>query len=452
MRNANDVLKEATEAHLKGDFGHAEYLYCKLIGHDPDHPVAVFSLGTLYAQLHLHGRAIPCLHRAIELMPEGNGAMENLAGVYREAGHKAKAEYWNDEALKRARTPIALSNRAGLYINEGEPEKALQWADEALAMNPEMAEAGNHRALALLEMGRFDEGWKAYDSRLRLPQFHRRPYPVPLWKGGAAKLLAIHGEQGLGDEIMFLTCLKQIRQQYPILDVVIECAPRLVKLLSNSLGVRCYGTHAELVAAEEPDFYIPMGSLPGFVWPVEPNAYLKPTTTRLPSDGRPRIGISWFGGQITTHMALRNAPVEQWTPLMTLPADFVSLQYGPRADEAAQLSTPHDEDAIADLDQLAALIKSCDLVVSVCNTTVHMAGALGVPCLCLTPAKPAWRYGLTGERMAWYDSVKLLRQGTDEQWSSVIDRARAELERAIEQAAYLRGLQESQSQAARITA
>lgn len=426
---------QATQAHTSGDLPRAEYLYCQLVAHDETHPVPYFGLGTLYAQMHMHGRAITFLKKALELEPKSNGAMENLATVYRELEQLEQSRQWRQRAIDLARTPMSLSNMAGLYINTGNPAAALPWADEALALEPGFAEAGNHRALALLELGRYEEGWAQYDSRLDVGhgghvvarKFHRRPYTVPMWKGEPVKLLAIHGEQGLGDEILFLTCLKQLRERYEIGAVVIECAPRLVTLLGNSLGVPCYGTHDELVAEHAPQAYLPMGSMPRFIWPVVPNAYLKPNKllkAYYKTSDQFRIGLSWFGGSLLTHGQLRNAPLEEWKQLLELPAEFISLQYGPRENEAKVLGIAHDAERIADLDILAALIASCDLVVSVCNTTVHMAGALGVPCLCLVPSKPAWRYGLTGDKMVWYDSVRLLRQAEGEAWASVMERAR----------------------------
>lgn len=435
MQKADDVLREAMNAHLASDWQKAEFLYCRIIAHAEDHPTAYFLLGTLYAQALCPGRAITFLKQAIALDPNHYEAMQNLAGAYRQIEERDKSILWNERSLALNRNARILNNLAGCYVNQGAPQKALEYADEALALQPGFPEAGNHRALALLEMGRFEEGWKQYDSRMNCvgeqnanmmtkARFTRRPYTVPLWTGEPVKLLAIHGEQGLGDEIMFLTCVKQIREQYRVGEIVIEGAERLVKLLRHSLGCKVYPTHDILVKHEKPDAYIPMGSLPRFIWPVKPNAYLKPTTT-YPKANRPRVGLSWFGGSQLTHDRLRNTLVEEWKPMLASwpSAEFISVQYGPRDDEAAVLGIPHDGSGIGDLDRLAAMLKSCDLIVSVCNTTIHMAGALGVPCLCLVPSAPAWRYGLTGKKMVWYDSVTLLRQKEGESWASVISRA-----------------------------
>ena len=51
---------------------------------------------------------------------------------------------------------------------------------------------------------------------------------------------------------------------------------------------------------------------------------------------------------------------------------------------------------------------------------VHLAGALGRPCLTLLPLNAEWRYGAKGEAMPWYGSVRLLRQPSGGAWEPVI--------------------------------
>jgi ADP-heptose:LPS heptosyltransferase len=71
---------------------------------------------------------------------------------------------------------------------------------------------------------------------------------------------------------------------------------------------------------------------------------------------------------------------------------------------------------------LAALLDCCDLVVSVANTTVHLAGALGRPTIGLLPYFPGWRWLSKGRHCLWYDSVNLLRQDALGDWTSTLDR------------------------------
>ncbi|MCH8313899.1 MAG: hypothetical protein IID17_13040, partial [Nitrospinae bacterium] len=104
-------------------------------------------------------------------------------------------------------------------------------------------------------------------------------------------------------------------------------------------------------------------------------------------------------------------------------AQFISIHYMPEAaKEAAEFDIPHWQDAIDDLDEQAALIKACDLVITVNQTLVHTSGALAQKTWVLTPSKPAWRYGLKGRKMAWYPTVTQFRQKKGEDWSGAVGR------------------------------
>lgn len=428
MHSVQDVLDEAKRCHAQGNLPRAEELLCKVISYAEDHPEPYFHLGTIYAQTSNHGRAITFLKKTLELEPRSNGAMMNLASVYRQIENREQSKYWIEQALAIERTPFVLSNMAGLYVNAGQPELAVRWADEALSLSPDLAQAGNHRALALLELGRWEEGWKQYDSRLDVPGFHRRPFASPMWEGQKVAKLAIHGEQGLGDEIMFMTLLRQV---LPLVDEChIECAVRMVELFRHSFRnepkVRFYGTYEELAAAVTVDAWIPMGSLPRIFGSWHKDQYLC-ASKKYGRGAWPRLGISWRGGSVLTHERIRNAPIEAWKPLIQAARsngiEVISVQYG-NADEVAQaLEVPHDAAGIADMDVLTAMIQSCDLLISVCNTSVHQAGASNTPALQLVPSAPDWRCGLTGDKYRWYDSVDLMRQKDGEEWESVLLRA-----------------------------
>jgi Tfp pilus assembly protein PilF len=431
MRSIQSVLQEAMDAHTKGDFDKAEVLYDRVLAKESGNWAILMNVGTLYCQVRRFGLAQVFLRMAAQANPKEAGIWGNLGAVYRTEGMLDKARECYDKALEiDPQDGAILSNVSGLYINARMPDKAIYWADKALAVDPDRPEAANHKAIALLEMGRFEEGFKLYDARLRLPQFHRRPYACPVWDGKSSVHLAIHGEQGLGDEIMFLSCVEVARH---CKSVRCEINHRLVKLLQNSFPwIKFFGSHDELIAdaqacGEIPEAYIAVGSLPQHHWPPSRKPYLKPTTTYP----KQQIGLSWFGGTLQTHETLRNTILEEWTPLKEL-GNCVSLQYGPRADDAKVLGIPHDTEGIADIDRLAAMIKACDLVITVCNTTVHLAGALGVPVVVLTPHAPAWRYGLKADGMVWYESPKLVRQQFAEPWSSVIRRAKYEAEEMLQ--------------------
>jgi hypothetical protein len=157
--------------------------------------------------------------------------------------------------------------------------------------------------------------------------------------------------------------------------------------------------------------------------------------TRLTALGTGRkIGLSWRGGVQSTGRSRRSLDLDALLPLLSLPGlQWVSLQYGDHAKEIAAFSRQHGvaiqdwRDATSDMDELAALICGLDHVVSVCNATVHLTGALGRPATVLAPMAPEWRYGLRREHMLWYPSVRVLRQGKLGDWSDVINGIRDQL-------------------------
>jgi ADP-heptose:LPS heptosyltransferase len=74
-------------------------------------------------------------------------------------------------------------------------------------------------------------------------------------------------------------------------------------------------------------------------------------------------------------------------------------------------------DNFRDIDDLAALICACDLVISIDNFTVHLAGSLGIDTRVLLPRVADERWGLNTNDSYWYDSLTLYRQEVQGDWS-----------------------------------
>jgi hypothetical protein len=55
-------------------------------------------------------------------------------------------------------------------------------------------------------------------------------------------------------------------------------------------------------------------------------------------------------------------------------------------------------------------VASLDLVLSVDNSTVHLAGAVGTPVWTMLPFASDWRWLLEYEDTPWYPSMRLFRQ------------------------------------------
>ena len=75
-----------------------------------------------------------------------------------------------------------------------------------------------------------------------------------------------------------------------------------------------------------------------------------------------------------------------------------------------------------DIDGLAALITACDLVVTVSNSTAHLAGALGTPTLLLLPQSRGrlWYWFNDRNDSPWYPSMRIERQKVGQSWKELI--------------------------------
>ncbi len=392
---------------------------------DAPDPNILFGYGSVFIQKSQYGLGIFMLRAALGLGIDHVGVWTNLGFAYKMIDRDDLALQCYSKANELDPTaPEPLASLAGFWINKDAPEKVVDFATDALQRDP-LSPAGNmHMALGLLEQGKFEEAWKHYEARWEtLDRIKdKRPYKAPKWKGEWINTLAIHGEQGLGDEIMFMSLFPRVAKLAD--NIVIECAERLIPTFRLAFGVPCYKDHASLIdACGEPDAYVAMGSLPGILGLPDGKPYL-PRGIRFVND-RPRIGIAWRGGTDRTNKDDRSLKLSDLAPIFSaIEADFVSVQYGSDEMDAEALEAGIEIGA-RDFDSLHKRIATCDLVITVCQTALHQAGAMGVPCWVLTPRKSPWPCRF--DTMPWYNSVRMIRQEIAGEWAPVIERVVSEL-------------------------
>ncbi len=419
-----DIYHEAKEALKVGDINKAGNLFEYMLAREPRNPGVLLGMATVLSSAKKWPLAIPLYDRALSMMPRNQYVLNDLAICFRKLGHEEEAQKLYKEALTfDPKDTITLSNLSGAYINWGSPEEALKYAEKALEADPENHSAAHHKGIALLEMGDYKNGFDWYRKRQKIKEHNPRDYQCPEYDGTEVDTVVIHGEQGIGDEILFMGWMKNIKAK----NIIIECTPRLIKTFARSFGVPCYATPEEVLKHHKPDRWVAMGTLPCYGLDRSQN-YITPDPERVlwwkNKLGPKAVALSWHGGTMETHSYLRNAPLKFWKRLATM-GNCVSIQYGGAGIEAAKLEIPHFEKAIEDLDEMCAIIKACDLVICANSTPVHMAGAMGVPCWTMTPEKPAWRYGLKGEKMPFYESVTQIR--ANEGWDKAFSKAEANL-------------------------
>lgn len=445
MRTIQSIIEHGLAMLRENNLSGAQEVFDKLLGMmDEADPNVLAAYGTLAGQMDRPGLATFLLKAALAHSPDYALLWANLGVTYLRLGRYEAAHAAYLEALKlEPHNGFALASMAGWHVNQGNPEKAVEYGRLAIEHSdgPELPGAHNNLALGLMEMGWLEEAWPHYEYRWQLQDKIKnvRPYKAPRWDGKKVGTLAIHGEQGLGDEILFMGCFKEVAKRAD--RIVIECAPRLIPLFERSFGVPCYGTHDELIGGNggEPDAYIPMASLMSVCGVPDGKPYLVPNAGV--EKVQCRIGIAWKGGTAKTNKAYRTMKLEDLRLILDLPGyEFVSVQYG-GAEVIGEATTAGIAAYEGDFEDLNDLIASCEIVISVCQTAIHQAGAMGVPCWVMTPRRCAWRY--TGhkadygyaQQSRFYDSVTLFRQDETESWSPVIARIAGQLGNKLLQAA-----------------
>jgi tetratricopeptide (TPR) repeat protein len=449
------ALNEIQALIVKGEVDAAIHKCAAFLNDDFFHDEALFLLGGCFMAGGMNGLAAVVTSAAIDAR-EAKGkpfpeALLNLGGCYKsehnnEMAAKVYAAALAQETLPRERSKI-LTNIAGLYINEGDPAKALEWCEKALTEDPKNHKAAVNRGMACLELGRWREGWEGWGHTFASGDRTRRDYGEGIgdWDGSPGKTVIVYGDQGVGDEIYFASCIPDVVKISK--KVILDCHPRLEALFRRSFpGVQVYGTRKDLTALEwvpdcGADAAICVADLPGLFrneaadWGGD--AYLKAMPVLKTGSG-PRIGISWTGGTKRTRIDLRSLPLRALEPILQAREDaqWFSLQYTENAarevcdfEEHTGVRLSHFPGWVEtfDYDSTASFVASLDLVITVCTTVHHLAGSLGVPVWTLVPSRPSWRYQLHGETLPWYKSARLFRQERDGDWTGPIQRVADEL-------------------------
>lgn len=442
---ANELVDRANRLNEEGKYAEALELYDQLLTQNHYNKYLLATVGTILTRNRkTNGMAITMLNLAIDKHGKQEAPQElwaNLGLAYRHAGQTEKAIECLKKAISIEKTAGTLCNYGNMFVEQGNPAEAIKHLKEAIKLDPEAPLTHWNLSLALLETGQFDTAWEEYEYGERPDGMRpeRRLGDRPKWDGKAPGRVALYGEQGIGDEIMFASMVPDVLKTN---EVILDCHPRLVTLFEKSFGVKCYGTRKE---AEVPwtldeafDYRIAMGSLGKFYrrsrasFPGTP--YLK--ADAAPRGDRFRIGISWTGGRLSHRVAVRTVPLSWWGSIINNDAEFVSLQYTDDCESEIEIANRvngwsiRQEPAAKAYDyyELAKFVKSCDLIITVCTSLVHLAGALGVPCWVMVPRRPAWRYMESGP-MPWYRSVRLYRQPQIEEsaWLPVVQRVGLDL-------------------------
>jgi len=430
----------------RGQLAEAAETYRRALAHAPDHALSHANLGNVLGAMGDARTAEFHLRRAVILDP---GFID---GHYNLGAHLLRQDR-PEEAVPHLRHVLAttpdrhdaLTNLGVGLVAMNEMKEAETCYRRAIALKPGNAEAHYDLAWLLLLTGRWQEGWREYEWRWEMPSFssRRRTFTAPLWDGRTLSegTLLLHAEQGLGDAIQFVRYANLARARCRRL--IIECPRPMLSLFQAAATVGLLA--GEIVAIGDPhpayDAQAPFMTLPRLFASTPDNVpaqipYLVAPQPAgafvIPGHGRKRIGLVWAGSPFNKMDAQRSTPAHFLLPLLeTAPADFVSLQIGPGAEQTAIF--PSDQmvyrahEHVRDFADTAALISQLDLVIGADTAVLHLAGALGKPAWMALAAAADYRWLQGRQDSPWYPAMRLFRQQNRGDWGSVITALQAAL-------------------------
>jgi tetratricopeptide (TPR) repeat protein/ADP-heptose:LPS heptosyltransferase len=479
-----ELLQRAGQLYNDDKFAAAEELAREVLKTEPNHPVALrivgvaarragrldesieqltqaanldpgahalwFELGVTYLDRLDHKQAFECFLRCHQACPQFQPACINLAGILEQQERYEEAIPWALKAVElNPDCHMAHYNLANNYREVGQLREAIAHYERAATINPQYARADWNLGICHLHLGNYEQGWPRYENRMSVEEVKIDKFTEPRWNGEslAGKTIVVHAEQGIGDEIVFSSCIPELIPRAG--RVIIVCELRLEKLFRRSfpqcrvIGYARRKDWAPCAIDEPVDYQIPMGSLPLYLRPTRDSfprreRFLMPDPALVESwrerfrtlGSGWKIGVSWRAGGKPLERRKRSVPIEMWAPLFGIGGvHFINLQYGDAIDDAAEVKdrfgiTLHDweqGDPLVDMDHFAAKVAALDLVISVGNATVHVAGAVGTPAWSLLPMVPSWRWMVEGDTSPWYSSVRLFRQPSRNDWAPVFD-------------------------------
>ena len=449
--NPNDARLQTNLGSAWGSvqrFADAENAYRQAIALSQPEPGLLNNLGLALTGQTRDAEAMGAFRQALGADPENIPARFNLGRAHAALGQFDAAESEFRQVLARLppgapgeRFMGAAGERARALLDMGQADEALSCLEAAIARYPaEDASHRGHASLILLLLGRFPEGWAAYESRWQAPN-HEKPHKdcrILDLRDIAGKRVLVTEEQGRGDVIQFLRYIPRLAALGA--RVALRVYPDLLPLAKEL-------REAETVVAvgdDEPayDFRASIMSLPlafGTDLASIPadTPYLRVPAARvgrmkhhLGAVSGPRVGLAWSGSAASQARAAM--PVAALEPILRRPGiTFHALQKTIHMEDRAWLDRTgaivlHDAE-LRDFGDTAALIESMDLVISIDTAVAHLAGALARPVWIMLAHNPDWRWLLGRDDSPWYPTARLFRQTGWRDWDSVVRRIVAAL-------------------------
>jgi hypothetical protein len=420
---------------------------------------------------------LPWCEKGIALDPTSRVFVHARARALRHRGeHEAAVQTWRQyEALDWEAEFYRSRLGRDLYLS-GETERAIGVLRETVAMttNPVSVDARRARkwlAEALLSTGDA-AGFEHWLHRNRGDAGNYLLADVPVWSGQrdlrGQRVFMTH-QIGYGDQFMLFASVRHWLDAGA--EIMLTCDPAIHDVVAASLpeckvlaasrplraptplpdeflpAVQTFAPTLQATLLHLPQLVCRDATLPTPYFPAwmrapdaeRATAAAWASAQRAAHPGKRLVGLFWdcvqrhlmeHGSRERCWAAVRSVPVDDLERLVNaknLAGDvqFVSLH---RPDAELLAGTPrggltHYAPGLETFAATTACIETLDAVVSVDSGVANLSAMIGKPTAVLLNPAGEWRWGRSGPRSPWMDSVTLIRQTAMKEWTPVMDGA-----------------------------
>lgn len=170
MDGTTRLLEEAVREHQAGELQKAEPLYRRVLRVDPEHPSALYHLGTLELQRANVAAGIDLLKRAVAVLPDAAEIHNNLGIAYKAQGEFGAAAEAYERALKAdPEYAAAYFNLADLSHELGQIDTAIAFYLRAVELEPADVESCRRLGDIFFDRRNWDVAEKCFRQALSQP-------------------------------------------------------------------------------------------------------------------------------------------------------------------------------------------------------------------------------------------------------------------------------------------
>ncbi len=432
-----------------GQYDEAALAFQDAIENDPSYVPSYINLA---GALHANDRAEEALavsDKALALSPTSRNAMINRGNALKTLVRFDEAEAQYRALIENDHADATAHDLLGTVLQgQARTAEAIDEYRTAIELDAHENIYNGDLSISLLAAGSLVEGWKLFEARFGSDDalVRRRKIGQKPWEGEslAGKTLFIWREQGVGDDIRFASCFRDVinRAASEGGKVIIETEPRLITLYSRSFPSADIRGQGDTSCDGVIHFDIAAGSLPGiFRNAIEqfPTAggYLAPKQSmvdtfraELDTLGQGlKVGIAWRSRNMAATRRRFYTELADWQDLFNQSnIQLINLQYDNADAELEDVRSRFDAqihqikglDLMNDLDGAAALTAAMDVVVSAPVSVADIAGAVGTPCFTYGPHMHPMCLGTN--RLPWYPETTWVSGQWNEPLKNSVDK------------------------------